>query len=299
MSQQLAWFFAFVAAAAVVTALGLALAAIGRRHPDLLLLFKDEEGEESWSVRSWRLGIALAGRELPGSRLEGLRNRIARNLARTAAPSRLTPEVFLGQALVEGVAIMVVLVVLSSLAFGRPSLLLSALAGLGYSFLLRPLLLENRAVERVAKISKRLPYSIDLAVLFLGAGGTLREALEMLAQTEDGDPLAEELAFAITEMRTGTPQSKALRDMANRVQLDELTTLVLGINRGEETGAPMTSTFEIQSEVFRSRRLQKVEKLAVEAPVKMMGPNMIIMVAVLLVIIGPFLMSMLMGPSPF
>ena len=54
----------------------------------------------------------------------------------------------------------------------------------------------------------------------------------------------------------------------------------------------MAKTLETQAEVFRFRRLQRAERLAVEAPVKMMFPNMLVMLAVLLLVLGPVLVKL-------
>jgi tight adherence protein C len=91
-------------------------------------------------------------------------------------------------------------------------------------------------------------------------------------------------------MDSGSSQATALSNMSKRVGLEALDTIVLAINRGEETGAPMAQTLTTQAEMFRQRRLQELEKLAVEAPTKMTFPNMMIMLSVLIIIIGPLIM---------
>jgi tight adherence protein C len=136
-------------------------------------------------------------------------------------------------------------------------------------------------------IYRAIPYALDLGVLVLQAGGTLREVLEQVAKGKG--PFADELRITLNEIDSGASQATALKNMSNRVRLEPLDTVVLAINRGEETGAPMAETLATQAELFRERRLQELEKLAVEAPTKMAFPNMLIMLSVLILVIGPLI----------
>jgi tight adherence protein C len=286
-------FASFAAAALATWALGRWLTSLLERHPDLTRELRDSAARLAWPARIWQLGIQLAARELPQGRLESTRRRIAEDLTRVAAPPGLTPEIFLGRAVLEGLALAVGIATLTFASAGRLFLPLALGVSLFHAFGLRPFLLRVRAQERVNRIQKRLPYAIDLAVLVLKAGGTLREALALVSERADRDPLAEEVAVALTQIRTGTPQAKAMTDMADRIRLEDLSTLVIAINRGEQTGAPMARALETQAEIFRFRRMQRAERLAVEAPVKMMFPNMLIMLAVLLVVLGPVFVKLL------
>ena len=104
--------------------------------------------------------------------------------------------------------------------------------------------------------------------------------------------LAADLRITLLEMDSGATQATALRNMGERVGLESLETILMAINRGEETGAPMVNTLITQAESFRKRRLQEIERMAVEAPTKMTFPNMMIMISVLLLIVGPLLIQL-------
>lgn len=262
------------------------------RHPDALRRYRAERESSAWPFRAWRLMVAVAARELPQGALETLRKRVENDVTRAGESEDTEAEDFLGQAVVEGLLIALGLLVVDWLLFGRPLILLALGGGLFHAFLLRPHLLHARANERVGQIYRRLPYAIDLSVLVLRAGGTFREALEMVAK-EHEDPLSDELSRALAEIRSGTSQARALSNLAERIRLEELTSLIAGINRGEETGAPLARTLQIQADIFRFRRLQRAERLAVEAPVKMMFPNMLIMASVLLIVLAPVFIKLL------
>jgi pilus assembly protein TadC len=92
-------------------------------------------------------------------------------------------------------------------------------------------------------------------------------------------------------MDSGATQSAALRNLSQRVGLSALDSIVMAIIRGMEMGAPMARTLATQAELFRERRLQELEKKAVEAPTKMTFPNMLVMLSVLILILGPVLVK--------
>jgi tight adherence protein C len=205
------------------------------------------------------------------------------------AASDLTAEEYLGQTLFEGLLVLVVASVACLFLFGPASLFIPVVVALAWVFFVRPSLIEGDAEKRSRAIYRRIPYTLDLAVLVLQAGGTLREALEVSAARDD--PLAEELNTALKEMDSGATQAAALKNMSNRVGLESLDSIVMAIVRGLETGAPMAQTLAVQAELFRERRLQELEKRAVEAPTKMTFPNMLVMLSVLVIILGPVLVK--------
>lgn len=291
----LAFLAAAAAAAAVVRAVPEALR---RRHPDLVGHLWSEGGRRRSAApfRAWRLAVAVASREIgrrTGAAEKGWLANLERDLRRSGAPAGESPERFLARALLEGAGLTLGLALLSQLTLGRPLLLLALGSGLFHSLLVRPQMLRSAARERLGAILRRLPYAMDLMVLVVEAGGTLDEALETVtASRREGDPLAVELSAALAEVGAGGTRSAAFRRLAERLDLDELTSLVAALERAQATGAPVAETLEAQSEMVQRRRMQRAEKLAVEAPVKMMFPNMLILIAVLLIVLGPIFVQL-------
>lgn len=200
-------------------------------------------------------------------------------------------EDYVSEALWQGLLTgFIVAAVISLLASPLSGVFLGLAAGALWVMWIRPALLDSDATQRSRLIYRRIPYALDLSVLVLETGGTLREGLEEIAL--QNDPLAEELRITLLEMDSGATQATALRNMGQRVGLESLETILTAINRGEETGAPMVATLITQAEMFRERRLQEIEKMAVEAPTKMTFPNMMIMMSVLLLIVGPLLIQL-------
>ncbi len=295
MPTYVIYVVSFLAAFLATYAMGRGLPRAMARHPDLLVDFNKDRRKTPWIFRVWRVLLQITARELPDGLVARLRSQIERDLIRVAAPRERTPEIFLGEAVLGGLAVTLLFGLLLLATLGQMFSFLALGFGLIYTFGIRPQQLRSDAQQRVAKISRQLPYAIDLAALVLSAGGTLREALEVICGHSRDEPLAQEVAIALAEMRSGVTQARALRNMAERLELSDLTSLVIAINRGEEAGAPMGTTLRTQAEIFRFWRLQKAERLAVEAPVKMMFPNLLIMLAVVLIVLGPVIIKLAGG----
>ena len=102
------------------------------------------------------------------------------------------------------------------------------------------------------------------------------------------DPLGEELLRVIREIQVGTPRRKALKAMSERVDLADMRSLVNALVQADELGVSIGAILRIQADQIRVRRFERAEKLANEAPVKLLAPLMSFIVpAVFLILLGP------------
>ena len=108
------------------------------------------------------------------------------------------------------------------------------------------------------------------------------------------DPLNEELIRMTREIQMGTARRVALRNMADRVRQPDLKAVAFALIQADELGVPIAPILRIQSEQLRSRRFDRAERLASEAPVKILFPvALLIFPAVFTVVIAPMLMRAL------
>ena len=226
---------------------------------------------------------------------EGIKLQSIDNIYRTLkidvirAKADQTAEEYLADTLFGGLMIFFIGAAVCIVMFGVTSLFIPFVVALAWVYFVKPSLVNGDAEARSRAIYRRIPYALDLAVLVLQAGGTLREALEIVSNSDD--PLAEEIRGALKEIDSGATEGAALQRMSQRIGLQSFESIVMAIVRGQETGAPMAHTLMTQAELFRERRLQELEKMAVEAPTKMTFPNMLVMLSVLILILGPVLVK--------
>ena len=174
------------------------------------------------------------------------------------------------------------------------NLALALLLGIAL-FYYYPLLWLRRALNaRHSAIQRALPFVLDLLTLSVEAGMDFMSALQRNCERRRLDPLNEELIRMTREIQVGIPRRVALRNMAQRVDLADLRSVAHALIQADELGVSIGAILRIQSDQMRSRRFDRAEKLANEAPVKMLGPLMLcIFPAVFIILLGPILQQTL------
>ena len=95
----------------------------------------------------------------------------------------------------------------------------------------------------------------------------------------------------LTEMRMGKSRREALRDMADRMEVPDVTSFVAALIQADQLGISIAKVLRIQSEQMRIKRRQRAEEKAQQAPIKMLLPlTFLIFPTILIVILGPALL---------
>lgn len=176
--------------------------------------------------------------------------------------------------------------------FGGGGLTVAALFVILTAWLLRRRL-AGRAKARLHRIKRRMPFLLDLLTLLMEAGSTFLAALRQAVDEFQGHPVAEEFGRMLTDMNLGKTRTESLQAMRDRLADDEITSIIGSIIQGELLGTPLAKVFRTQADVLRIKRTQRAELLAGEAGVKMLLPAVLVMVATVLIIIGPFMLNYL------
>jgi len=143
-------------------------------------------------------------------------------------------------------------------------------------------------------IRRALPFVLDLLTLSVEAGMDFMTALQRNVERSKVDPLNEEFITVIRQIQVGKTRRDALRDMAQRVNLADLRSVINALVQADELGVSIGSILRIQSDQIRQRRFEYAEKLANEAPVKMLFPLLFcIFPAVFLILLGPVIARLL------
>ena len=150
--------------------------------------------------------------------------------------------------------------------------------------------LRGTLKRRHLAIMCALPFVLDLLTLSVEAGMDFMSALQRNCERRKLDPLNEELIRMLREIQVGTPRRGALRNMSERVRQPDLKGVAHALIQADELGVSIGSILRIQSDQLRSRRFDRAEKLANEAPVKMLGPLLLcIFPAVFVILLGPII----------
>ena len=171
-----------------------------------------------------------------------------------------------------------------------------AVMGVVIAYFQPVLWLRSTMKRRHLSIQKSLPFVLDLLTLSVEAGMDFISALQRNCKLRRLDPLNEELLRMTKEIQVGSSRKEALRNMAERVKQPDLKSVAFALIQADELGVSIGAMLRIQSEQLRSRRFDRAEKLAAEAPVKMLGPLMLcIFPAVFIILLGPVIAQALKG----
>ena len=154
----------------------------------------------------------------------------------------------------------------------------------------------DQVKKRHLLISRALPYSLDLLTLSVEAGLDFTGALAKVVEKGKAGPLKDELQLVLKQLKMGKTREEALKAMIARVDLPPLTTFVTALIQADKMGTSLGKVLRIQSTQMRIDRTQRAEKLAGEAPVKMLFPLIAcIFPTVFMVLFGPIVFQMLFG----
>jgi tight adherence protein C len=184
-----------------------------------------------------------------------------------------------------------------SIRTGTLKALLFAAGGALLGFFLPVLFLSSRIQRRQNTIIKAMPDALDLLTVCVEAGLGFDQAMAKVAEKWENEL---SLAFerVLQEIRLGKLRREALRDMADRMDIPDMTSFVAAIIQADQLGVSMGKVLRIQSDQMRIKRRQRAEKKAHEAPVKMLIPMaFLIFPSIYIVLLGPAAMILINSPG--
>jgi len=263
--------FLFIVAL-IATALAATLAVIGLRQAFVEVPAEDRQFLDrppGWFRPAWPLIQLLSFRLAPFLSLS-YRKKTQLLLRYAGLDYALSPEQFLAGKIVAGFAAAGVLQLLLMPRGGASLFWLIMIGVAGYVY--PDLWLRDQREARRRQILKALPLYLDIVTLCVEAGLNLTSALAQAVQKGPPNPFKHELNRVLRDVRTGRPRADALRSMAERVQMPAISSVVSALITADRQGSALGPILRAQSEQRRNERFQRAEKLAMEAPVKMLFP---------------------------
>ncbi len=165
------------------------------------------------------------------------------------------------------------------------SLLLCAMAG-GLGSFYPEIWLKEVTQRREREIFKTLPFFLDIITLSVEAGTNLTGAFTQAVQKSPEGPLKSEIGRVLRDVRAGKSRADAMRAMADRVQMSSVTSFISSVIQAERMGSSLGPVLRAQADQRRTERFLKAEKLAMEAPVKLLGPLIMFIFPTTFIVLG-------------
>jgi tight adherence protein C len=216
---------------------------------------------------------------------------ISRSLELAGNPGRMDPTTFLALQFIAALSFGAILIL--SFTFGTATIplgqrMLMAFVGIIVGFFFPRLWLKSKIDRRQKEVRKAMPDALDLLTICVEAGLGFDAAMAKVSEKWESE-LSLAFSRVIQEIQLGKVRREALRDMADRLGIPEMTSFVAAVIQSEQLGVSMAKVLRIQSDQMRIKRRQRAEEEAHKAPVKMLIP--------MALLIFPALMVTLMTPA--
>lgn len=279
-----AWLVAvLVAGGASVSALLLWLSRVlSERGPDDRR-FKDRP-PPFWRL-TWWLVLPIAFHLGPWLSVRARHAQLER-LRRAGLDFALSPEQFIAGKCIAALAAAGLVVLAWSPRGVAPAWLAVAAALLGFA--LPDSWRRDRIEARRRAVLRELPFYLDVITLSVESGLNLSSALAQAVDKGPRGPLRVEIGRVLRDIRAGRARAEALRGLSERLAIPAVGSLVAALLVAEKQGGALGPVLRAQAEQRRNERFLRAEKLAMEAPVKMLLP--------LLVFIFPCTFAVLLFP---
>lgn len=154
--------------------------------------------------------------------------------------------------------------------------------------------LKGEIDKRTQAILRALPDTIDLLTLCIEAGLDFNAALRKIVEKGRPGALRDEFTELEKQINMGSSRVDALRAMGRRNDINDLNSFLVALIQAVKMGTSLGPILRAQAEQLRIRRSQRAEKLAAEAPVKMLAPLIIcIFPTVFIILFVPIIMQVM------
>lgn len=148
--------------------------------------------------------------------------------------------------------------------------------------------LKRQVRRRQNRVRKDMPDALDMLSVCAQAGLGFDQSLQRVSEYWK-TALSAEFGRVVSEMEMGVPRRQALRNMADRLEIPELSSFVAVIIQSDQLGMSIADTLQAQAQQMRIERRFRAQEAARKVPLKMLFPMMLL--------IFPAMLAVTCGPS--
>ena len=220
----------------------------------------------------------------------------AHKLELAGNPGRMDPTVFWALRMA-GLSLGAILFFVATIApegsFLKGRGLMIGIPAAAIGFFLPELWLQGRISKRQSDVRKAMPDALDLLTICVEAGLGFDGAMNKVYEKWD-NVVALAFGRVIREIQLGKLRRDALRDMADRLGVAEMTSFIAAVIQSEQLGVSLAKVLRIQADQMRIKRRQIAEEAAHKAPIKMLIPMaLLIFPSICIVLMTPAVLMLM------
>jgi tight adherence protein C len=230
-------------------------------------------------------------------KVEGYRKRVETQFVTAGMSGALSTDEFIAYKLIMSVAFWALFVKLfAGVIVGWEVPWYAQVVAAGFGTLFPDAWLSGQVRERQDSMRRSLPYVLDLLTLSVEAGLDFVAGIHKVCEKSRSGPLVDELSFFLGEMQVGATRQQALRNLAQRTEMQEIRSFCAMLVQADMLGASVGPVLRAQSDLLRTQRFQRAEQAGAYASQKILFPLILcIMPAVFIIIFGPIVLNFVYG----
>lgn len=223
------------------------------------------------------------------------RKNVEKKLLTAGLSGELNADEFIGLQILWGIMFPFVLMILKfTMGLGFPYWFCALIGAIGAYF--PHLYCRLQTNIRYVSVIADLPFFIDLLALSTEAGLDFINSIQRIVDKAENSILAEELSIVLKDIKLGSARAEALKALAIRLDIPEVTSFVAVINDADQTGASISQVLKDQSTQMRVERFVRAEKAGAKAAQLMLVPMILfVMPAVFIVVFAPVVLQFIYG----
>lgn len=163
-------------------------------------------------------------------------------------------------------------------------------AGIGFFY--PDIWIKGKIKERQKHLILNMPFCVDMLALSVEAGLDFVAAMTKVIEKAKKSPLTTEFEILIKEIKIGASRAEALRNMAWRCDLVQISSFCATLIAADSVGASIGPILKALSGEIRQKRSSEIEKTGATAATKILIPMMVFIIpAVVIMIFTPMLLS--------
>ena len=132
--------------------------------------------------------------------------------------------------------------------------------------------MRDTRTKRNFELVRNLPVYLEYLSMCVDAGLNFAGALKQSVDKGPKGAMRNEFRIVLRDINSGETRADALTRLEKRVDLSDISIFVRAVIQAERMGSSMKETLVIQAEQRLTERFQRAEKMAMEAPVKLVVP---------------------------